>query len=200
MRATSHGTNRSATRPRLLLMDKVIHEVANEYMPTAWNALPKDVKDDIILMTDQESNVFLADFMRDMQKHVDDVIDIKDMTVSACVANKPLVNKIFQECGEKEFVFIRQSWILVWDPANGGMVLLRCVVDTTSGGLFGGMDYQLFGAESHFCSVGTQANLVLGAAGHLLETTKRSVGDVCENCVWRFCTLRPFGMPSLPAS
>jgi uncharacterized membrane protein YheB (UPF0754 family) len=93
----------------LLLMDKVIHEVANEYMPTAWNALPKDVKDDIILMTDQESNIFLADFMRDMQKHVDDVIDIKDMTVSACVANKPLVNKIFQECGEKEFVFIRQS-------------------------------------------------------------------------------------------
>jgi uncharacterized membrane protein YheB (UPF0754 family) len=31
------------------------------------------------------------------------------MTVQACVANKPLLNKIFQECGEKEFKFIRRS-------------------------------------------------------------------------------------------
>jgi len=93
----------------LLLMDKVINEVANQYMPTVWTALPQDVKDDIIIMTDKESNIFLAEFMRDMQLHVDDVVDIKDMTVAACVANKPLVNKIFQECGEKEFVFIRRS-------------------------------------------------------------------------------------------
>ena len=93
----------------LLLMDKIINEVANQYMPTAWNALPKEVKDDIIIMTNQESSIFLAEFMRDMQLHVDDVVDIKDMTVAACVKNKPLVNKIFKECGEKEFVFIQRS-------------------------------------------------------------------------------------------
>jgi uncharacterized membrane protein YheB (UPF0754 family) len=93
----------------LLLMDQIVNEVAEEFMPAAWDKLPKDVKDDIIVMTDQESVEFLAGFMRDMQEHVEDVVDIKYMTVEACVANKPLVNKIFQECGEREFMFIRRS-------------------------------------------------------------------------------------------
>jgi uncharacterized membrane protein YheB (UPF0754 family) len=93
----------------LLLMDKIINEVANAYMPGPWNKLPKDVRDEIIVMTDGESEDFMAGFMRDLQDHVEDVIDIKYMTVQACVANKPLVNKIFQECGEKEFRFIRRS-------------------------------------------------------------------------------------------
>jgi uncharacterized membrane protein YheB (UPF0754 family) len=93
----------------LLLMDKVINEVANTYMPGPWNKLPTDVRDEIIVMTDGESEDFMAEFMRDLQEHVEHVVDIKYMTVQACVANKPLVNKIFQECGEKEFRFIRRS-------------------------------------------------------------------------------------------
>jgi uncharacterized membrane protein YheB (UPF0754 family) len=93
----------------LLMMDQVINEVANEYMPQTWNSLPKDVKDDIIVTADNESGKFLTAFMKDMQEHVEDVVDIKEMSVDACVANKHLIVKIFQECGEKEFVFIRRS-------------------------------------------------------------------------------------------
>mmetsp|Transcript_8714 Transcript_8714/g.13370 ORF Transcript_8714/g.13370 Transcript_8714/m.13370 type:complete len:415 (-) Transcript_8714:363-1607(-) len=93
----------------LLLMDSIIEEVAMEYMPGPWMKLPQDVKDEIVIMTDRESQAFLTDFMKDMQMHVEEMIDVKDMTVAACVANKPLVNKIFQECGEEEFVFIRIS-------------------------------------------------------------------------------------------
>ena len=86
----------------LLLMDKIINQVANEYMPSAWNKLPKDVRDEIVVMTaGGESEDFMEAFMLDLQEHVDDVVDIKYMTVQACVSNKPLVNKIFQECGEK---------------------------------------------------------------------------------------------------
>jgi uncharacterized membrane protein YheB (UPF0754 family) len=44
-----------------------------------------------------------------MQAHVEDVVDIKQMSVDACVKNKHLIVKIFQECGDKEFVFIRRS-------------------------------------------------------------------------------------------
>jgi uncharacterized membrane protein YheB (UPF0754 family) len=93
----------------LLLMDKIMNEVANEYMPGPWNKLPMDVRDEIIIMTDKESENFMAKFMRDLQEHMDDVVDIKYMTIQACVANKPLLNQIFQECGEKEFRFIRRS-------------------------------------------------------------------------------------------
>ena len=93
----------------LLVLDKVISEVAMEYMPKVWQSLPEDVKTDVVITTDSETSNFLTQFMKDMQEHVDDVIDIKDMTVDACVKNKRLVVKIFKECGDKEFIFIRQS-------------------------------------------------------------------------------------------
>ncbi len=93
----------------LLLMDKVINQVAEEHMPSLWNKLPKEVKDDIIVTADTENAAFLAGFMKDMQEHVMDVVNIKHLAVTACVENKDLIVKVFQECGEKEFVFIRQS-------------------------------------------------------------------------------------------
>ena len=93
----------------LLMMDQVINEVANEYMPEAWNKIPKDVRDDIVVTADNESGKFLTAFMKDMQEHVEDVVDIKEMCVKACVENKHLIVKIFQECGDQEFIFIRRS-------------------------------------------------------------------------------------------
>eukprot|EP00980_Cylindrotheca_fusiformis_P007998 scaffold1706_cov116-Cylindrotheca_fusiformis.AAC.1 len=93
----------------LLMMDEVINEVANKFMPKAWNNIPKGVRDDIIVSADGESNKFLVAFMNDMQAHIEDVVDIKEMSVSACIENKHLIVKIFQECGEREFVFIRRS-------------------------------------------------------------------------------------------
>lgn len=93
----------------LLMMDKIVNEVAMEYMPSLWETLPREVKTDVVITTDQETNQFLEEFMRDMQVHMEDVIDIKHMTVQACVKNKRLVVKIFKECGDKEFIFIRRS-------------------------------------------------------------------------------------------
>ena len=93
----------------LLMMDEVINEVANEFMPQTWTNIPKEVRDDIVVTADGESNKFLVDFMKDMQAHIEDVVDIKEMSVNACLENKHLIVKVFQECGEREFVFIKQS-------------------------------------------------------------------------------------------
>ena len=93
----------------LLLMDEILDEVGMEYMPEVWTKLPQEVRDEMVVVAHQASDEFLTAFMTDMQKHVDDILDMKQMTVSACVQNKPLINKIFQECGDKEFRFIRRS-------------------------------------------------------------------------------------------
>lgn len=95
--------------PILLMMDSVIEEVATVYMPSVWQKLPKEVKDDIVVTADIEGHAFMAEFMQDMQDHVEDVVDIKHMTVQACLRNKALIVEIFKECGDKEFVFIRRS-------------------------------------------------------------------------------------------
>lgn len=93
----------------LLLMDRVINEVAMERMPQIWESIPQAVKDDIIVTADNESGKFMMEFMKDMQSHIHDVVDIKEMSVNACVQNKHLMVKIFKECGDKEFDFIRNS-------------------------------------------------------------------------------------------
>ena len=85
----------------LLLLDTVVDEVALKYMPSVWNRLPKEVKDELIVVMNIESESFLVGFMDDIKEHIEDVLDIKTMTVSACVREKKLVNKIFLECGDK---------------------------------------------------------------------------------------------------
>ena len=93
----------------LLMLDAIVNDVAMKYMPGVWSNLPKEVKDEVIVMMNIESDQFMATFMDDVKTHIDDILDIKKMTVEACVREKRLVNSIFQECGAKEFKFIRES-------------------------------------------------------------------------------------------
>lgn len=93
----------------LLMLDSIVNEVAMEYMPKVWSNLPKEVKDEVVVVMNIESEQFMMTFMEEVKAHIDDILDIKQMTVAACVREKKLVNKIFQECGDKEFEFIRRS-------------------------------------------------------------------------------------------
>lgn len=93
----------------LLMLDSIVDKVATKYMPRMWKELPQDVKDEVVVVMNIESDAFLVSFMEEVKEHIDDILDIKQMTVAACVREKALVNKIFQECGDKEFTFIRNS-------------------------------------------------------------------------------------------
>jgi uncharacterized membrane protein YheB (UPF0754 family) len=93
----------------LLVMDSIINEVSEKYMGDGWSNLPKEVRNDVVVTAESEANDFMAAFMADLQTHFDDVMDLKEMCVGACVKNKHLLIKIFQECGDKEFIFIRRS-------------------------------------------------------------------------------------------
>jgi len=93
----------------LLMLDAIVDEVATQYMPSVWQGLPPEVRDEVVVAMDRESETFLVAFMEEIKTHVEDILDIKQMTVAACVREKRLVCKIFQECGDKEFIFIRRS-------------------------------------------------------------------------------------------
>jgi len=90
----------------ITLMDKIINETAAEYMPTVWEYLPTKVRDECVLKALEESPTFLNDFMTDVKEHIEDVFDLKTMVVTKLVENKWLLNKVFQECGDKELVFV----------------------------------------------------------------------------------------------
>mmetsp|Transcript_13686 Transcript_13686/g.29695 ORF Transcript_13686/g.29695 Transcript_13686/m.29695 type:complete len:416 (+) Transcript_13686:311-1558(+) len=93
----------------LLMLDMIVDQVAMEYMPKVWSNLPQEVKDEVVVVMNIESDAFMKTFMEEVKNHIEDILDIKEMTVAACVREKVLVNKIFQECGDKEFAFIRSS-------------------------------------------------------------------------------------------
>lgn len=93
----------------LLMLDAIVDEVATQYMPSVWQGLPPEVRDEVVVAMNRESETFLVAFMEEIKTHVEDILDIKQMTVAACVREKRLVCKIFQECGDKEFIFIRRS-------------------------------------------------------------------------------------------
>jgi uncharacterized membrane protein YheB (UPF0754 family) len=93
----------------LLMLDTIVNEMAMKYMPKVWSGLPKEVKDEVVVIMNIESEQFMETFMEEVQTHIDDILDLKQMTVQACVREKKLVNKIFLECGDKEFTFIRRS-------------------------------------------------------------------------------------------
>ena len=93
----------------LLMLDSIVNDVAMKYMPNVWRRLPKEIKDEVVVVMNIESEHFLVTFMEEVKTHIYDILDIKQMTVAACVREKRLVNKIFQECGDQEFQFIRRS-------------------------------------------------------------------------------------------
>jgi len=183
----------------LLLMDQILDTVATRHMPTVWKSLSPDVRDGIVVAADSDNQTFLAAVLRDMQEHVDDIVDIKHMAVTACVANKGLIVKIFQECGEKEFTFIRQSgfyfgfafgliqmivfmffdawWIMPLAGFIVGWYVDSLVRDLAHS--YSTQAYQLPGAQGHFCSSRASQSLWSHNTRNFPQAPKRSVGSLC---------------------
>ena len=67
----------------------------------SWFRSIYSVKNEAVLTAHRACPEFLTAFIADMQANIYHVLDIKEMCVTACVNNKEIVNRIFQECGEK---------------------------------------------------------------------------------------------------
>lgn len=93
----------------LVMIDEILGVVGNKYMPKTWNYMPDSVKNEAVLTAHRACPEFLTAFIADMQANIHSVLDIEEMCVSACIQNKRIVNRIFEECGEQEFIFIRRS-------------------------------------------------------------------------------------------
>ena len=93
----------------LLMLDEVTNTIAMEYIPKRWMNLPQEVKNELIVAISMESDEFLYTFMEDLKAHIDDILDLKAMIVEAVVREKQLMVDVFQQCGKKEFTFIRRS-------------------------------------------------------------------------------------------
>lgn len=74
--------------------------------PRVWELLPKPVKAVVYEMVRQELPNAVAEMLREVGEHVEELMDLKAMVVDQLARNPRIINKIFKACGKREFIFI----------------------------------------------------------------------------------------------
>ncbi|MDW7691916.1 hypothetical protein R9C00_15765 [Flammeovirgaceae bacterium SG7u.111] len=88
---------------------KIIDEVMVAQIPDLWEKAPQGMRDAIYETVAKEMPHLIQQIMDDMKNNIDQLIDLKTLTVNTLSKDKELVNQIFFECGRKEFRFIEKS-------------------------------------------------------------------------------------------
>lgn len=91
------------------LSRRIIDECMQEHMPAAWAMLPKGAKAHIYEKAAEEFPQVVEDIMTDIKHNISELFDLRGMVIENLTNNKNLLNRIFQEVGEKEFKFIEYS-------------------------------------------------------------------------------------------
>jgi len=88
---------------------EITREVLGELQPGLWDALPEPVRRLTVARVQAELPAIVRSVLADIQRDVDAVFDLKGMVITNLLADKDLLNRIFQEAGRKEFRFIARS-------------------------------------------------------------------------------------------
>ncbi|MEU3622730.1 hypothetical protein BS329_09995 [Amycolatopsis coloradensis] len=102
---------REIEKPLQAAVEDIVRDVAGHYQPGLWESLPVGMQRLVIQRVQAESPKMVAAVLELIKSDVDSVFDLKGMVVTALVKDKRLLNRIFQEAGDKEFKFIARSGI-----------------------------------------------------------------------------------------
>jgi uncharacterized membrane protein YheB (UPF0754 family) len=102
---------REIEKPLLESVEDITREVAAQFQPGLWEATPEAVRKLLINRIKSEAPALVMQIMTDIQTNLESVFDLKDMVITNLLKDKPLLNRIFLEAGDKEFQFIRNSGI-----------------------------------------------------------------------------------------
>ncbi|CAN0558105.1 unnamed protein product, partial [Laminaria digitata] len=116
------------------LLVEMINEVVNEQSPTVWATIPESIKQEIYNKAKEDSNEVILESFIDIRNEIEDILDIKRMSIEALMRDKTFLVDIFLECGREEFKFIARSGVgfgflfgvaqaIVWYFYKGGWVL-----------------------------------------------------------------------------
>ncbi len=124
----------SSLEPRL---EELVDEIMRKRHRTLWQNLPKPVKHIVYSRVKDELPKVVDNLVADIAPKIESLFDLKEMVIDHLEKDKTLLNKIFLECGEKEFSFIIKSglWfgfffglpqLLLWHFFPSPVVLPLC--------------------------------------------------------------------------
>jgi uncharacterized membrane protein YheB (UPF0754 family) len=100
----------SELRPALSKMARpMIDSAMQEHMPTIWWLMPKTERERMYLQAEQQLPASVKAVMDDVHEDISRIFDIRAMVVEHIAQDKRVMNRLFMECGRKEFVFIERS-------------------------------------------------------------------------------------------
>lgn len=90
-------------------IDTYIEEAMLKERRVLWENLPVTIKNQISARVKKEMPNLVDRMVEEIGDNVEDLLDLKEMIQDQLAEEKHLVNRIFLECGDKEFKFIINS-------------------------------------------------------------------------------------------
>lgn len=90
-------------------IEEIIDEIMDERQPVLWNNLPEAVRRRTYDWARQQLPRRVEALMADFADQITDLVDLKHLVVEELQNNRGLMNRIFQQSGDREFRFIIRS-------------------------------------------------------------------------------------------
>jgi uncharacterized membrane protein YheB (UPF0754 family) len=87
----------------------MIDSAMQEHMPTIWWLMPEMEKRRLYLQAEQQLPASVKAVMDEMNEDIGTIFNIREMVVNHIAQDKRVMNRLFIECGHREFKFIERS-------------------------------------------------------------------------------------------
>ncbi|WP_236796375.1 DUF445 domain-containing protein [Amycolatopsis sp. GM8] len=111
-------------QPLLRAVDDITRDVLAEYQPRVWEALPAMARELVVKQVQAGAPRLVRDLLADLRDNLDEVLDVKHMTVQLLTRNKALLVRLIRETTRPEMAFIARCGIYF----GFGLGLVQAVV------------------------------------------------------------------------
>lgn len=101
--------NKAIHRRLNQVVKRIVNDILEISAPTLWASLPVQGKNMVYARVEYDIPHVVNNMLKDFQKNVSEILNIKELVVGHLVDNPELINEIFLKSGEKEFPFIERS-------------------------------------------------------------------------------------------
>ncbi|MEC3977857.1 DUF445 domain-containing protein [Amycolatopsis sp. H20-H5] len=102
---------REIEQPLLRAVDGIAREVLEKHHPRLWEIMPTMAQELLIKQVQASTPRLVAEFMDEVREHLEDVLDVEDMTVQRLTRDKALLVRLIRETSRPEMTFIARSGI-----------------------------------------------------------------------------------------
>lgn len=95
-----------SVEPRI---EEYVDELMLREYPTFWENLPASARNMVYERVRKSTPHLVDNLIDDLSANIEDLLDIKSMVIDRLAEDKQLLNRIFLECGDREFRFIVNS-------------------------------------------------------------------------------------------